>query len=115
MDQLREGIGLRGYGQKNPKLEYKREGFRMFTEMMGAIYYDAVQRLFSVEIVTEESLEKMEQKEQKKEQEVQKNTTTKVEKEPQKRIAPKVGRNDPCPCGSGKKFKKCCAGKGIYD
>ncbi|MCK5807429.1 preprotein translocase subunit SecA [bacterium] len=115
MDQLREGIGLRGYGQKNPKLEYKREGFRMFTEMMGSVYYDAVQRLFSVEIVTEESLDKMEQKEQKKEREVQKNTTTQLEKEPRKREAPKVGRNDPCPCGSGRKFKKCCAGKGLYD
>ena len=87
----------------------------MFTEMMSAIYRDSVQRLFSVEIVTEESLEKMEQKEQKKEQEVQKNTTVNTVKEPKRRQTPKVGRNDPCPCGSGKKFKKCCMGKGIYD
>ncbi len=116
MDHLREGIGLRGYGQKNPKLEYKREGFRMFSEMMTNIYQESVQRLFSVEIVTEESLEKMEQKEQKKEQEVQKNTmANEVQKEPIKRTLPKIGRNDPCPCGSGKKFKKCCMGKGIYD
>ena len=116
MDHLREGIGLRGYGQKNPKLEYKREGFAMFQDMMFNIYTEAVKRLFSVQVVTQEAVEKFEQKEQKKEAEVQKNTTAPaIEKEPVKRAAPKVGRNDPCPCGSGKKFKQCCMGKGIYD
>ena len=116
MDHLREGIGLRGYGQKNPKLEYKREGFAMFQDMMFSIYTESVKRLFSVQVVTEEAVEKFEQKEQKKEAEVQKNTTAPtLEKEPVKRTAPKVGRNDPCPCGSGKKFKQCCMGKGIYD
>ena len=116
MDHLREGIGLRGYGQKNPKLEYKREGFAMFQDMMFNIYTESVKRLFSVQVVTEEAVEKFEQKEQKKEAEVQKNTTAPtLEKEPVKRTAPKVGRNDPCPCGSGKKFKQCCMGKGIYD
>jgi preprotein translocase, SecA subunit len=116
MDHLREGIGLRGYGQKNPKLEYKREGFAMFQDMMFSIYTEAVKRLFSVQVVTQEAVEKFEQKEQKKEAEVQKNTTApNLEKEPVKRNAPKVGRNDPCPCGSGKKFKQCCMGKGIYD
>jgi len=116
MDHLREGIGLRGYGQKNPKLEYKREGFAMFQDMMFNIYTEAVKRLFSVQVVTQEAVEKFEQKEQKKEAEVQKNTTAPtLEKEPVKRNAPKVGRNDPCPCGSGKKFKQCCMGKGIYD
>lgn len=116
MDHLREGIGLRGYGQKNPKLEYKREGFAMFQDMMFNIYTESVKRLFSVQVVTQEAVEKFEQKEQKKEAEVQKNTTAPtLEKEPVKRTAPKVGRNDPCPCGSGKKFKQCCMGKGIYD
>ena len=116
MDHLREGIGLRGYGQKNPKLEYKREGFAMFQDMMFNIYTESVKRLFSVQVVTQEAVEKFEQKEQKKEAEVQKNTTApNLEKEPVKRTAPKVGRNDPCPCGSGKKFKQCCMGKGIYD
>ena len=116
MDHLREGIGLRGYGQKNPKLEYKREGFAMFQDMMFNIYTEAVKRLFSVQVVTQEAVEKFEQKEQKKEAEVQKNTTAPtLEKEPVKRTAPKVGRNDQCPCGSGKKFKQCCMGKGIYD
>jgi preprotein translocase subunit SecA len=116
MDHLREGIGLRGYGQKNPKLEYKREGFAMFQDMMFNIYTESVKRLFSVQVVTQEAVEKFEQKEQKKEAEVQKNTTAPtLEKEPLKRTAPKIGRNDPCPCGSGKKFKQCCMGKGIYD
>jgi preprotein translocase subunit SecA len=115
MDHLREGIGLRGYGQKNPKLEYKREGFAMFNDMMDSIYTESIKRLFSVQVVTEEAVEKFEKKEQKKEAEVQKNTTAPVEKEPTKRTTPKVGRNDDCPCGSGKKFKRCCMGKGIYD
>ena len=116
MDHLREGIGLRGYGQKNPKLEYKREGFAMFQDMMFSIYTESVKRLFSVQVVTQEAVEKFEQKEQKKEAEVQKNTTAPtLEKEPVKRTAPKIGRNDPCPCGSGKKFKQCCMGKGVYD
>lgn len=117
MDHLREGIGLRGYGQKNPKLEYKREGFQLFVEMMNNIYSESVKRLFAVQIVTKESLEKFEEKEARREQEVQRagGPKTPVEKEPTKRQTPKVGRNDPCPCGSGKKFKKCCAGKGIYD
>ncbi|MBR6245197.1 preprotein translocase subunit SecA [bacterium] len=115
MDHLREGIGLRGYGQKNPKLEYKREGFAMFNDMMDSIYTESIKRLFSVQVVTEEAVEKFEKKEQKKEAEVQKNTTAPVEKEPTKRTTPKIGRNDDCPCGSGKKFKRCCMGKGIYD
>ncbi|HSW59843.1 MAG TPA: preprotein translocase subunit SecA, partial [bacterium] len=115
MDHLREGIGLRGYGQKNPKLEYKREGFRMFTEMINSIYFESVKRLFAVQVVTQEAVEKFEQKEQKKEAEIQRNTTTSIEKEPVKRNTPKVGRNDDCPCGSGQKFKRCCMNKGIYD
>ncbi len=116
MDHLREGIGLRGYGQKDPKLEYKREGFRLFTEMMNNIYAETVRNLFAVQVVDEESIERMEAKEQKKEAQVQRSTTNKdVEKVPLKRTEKKVGRNDPCPCGSGKKFKKCCMGKGIYD
>lgn len=114
MDHLREGIGLRGYGQKNPKLEYKREGFSMFTEMMNNIYNESVKRLFAVQVVTEETIEKFEEKEQRKEAQIQKSTTN-INRDPVKRQVPKVGRNDPCPCGSGKKFKKCCMNKGIYD
>jgi preprotein translocase subunit SecA len=114
MDHLREGIGLRGYGQKNPKLEYKREGFSMFTEMMSNIYNESVKRLFAVQVVTEETIEKFEEKEQRKEAQIQKSTTN-INRETVKRQVPKVGRNDPCPCGSGQKFKKCCMNKGIYD
>ena len=115
MDHLREGIGLRGYGQKNPKLEYKREGFAMFQDMMFNFYTESVKSLFSIN-VEQEGIEKLKQKERKKEAEVQKNTTAPaIEKEPIKRTVPKIGRNDPCPCGSGKKFKQCCMGKRIYD
>ncbi len=117
MDRLREGIGLRGYGQKDPKLEYKKEGFREFTEMMSNVYFDSVRNLFAVKVVTEQSLEKMEEKERKREKEGERVSRNKEEKvkEPKKREKPKIGRNDPCPCGSGQKFKKCCMGKGVYD
>lgn len=114
MDHLREGIGLRGYGQKNPKLEYKREGYRMFTEMMNNIYIESIKRLFAIQLVTQETIEKFESRERRKEQEIQKSTTNR-DREPVKRGVPKPGRNDECPCGSGKKFKKCCVGKGLYD
>ncbi|MFO7735491.1 MAG: preprotein translocase subunit SecA [bacterium] len=117
MDRLREGIGLRGYGQKDPKLEYKKEGFREFTEMMSNVYFDSVRNLFAVKVVTEQSLEKMEEKERKREKEGERVSRNKEEKvkEPKKREKPKIGRNDSCPCGSGRKFKKCCMGKGVYD
>ncbi len=120
MDHLREGIGLRGYGQKNPKLEYKKEGFRMFTEMMENIYIESVKRLFAVQVVTEESIEKFEQKEEEKAKQIQPDEIISRlpppnPSEPVKRQIAKAGRNDDCPCGSGKKFKKCCEGKGLYD
>jgi len=110
MDHLKEGIGLRGYGQKNPLQEYQKEGFEMFEEMIHQIQVDVVQKLFTVEVAREGVLEEME-----------------VQRRPQKmvlshggdggepaRVAPvkregsKVGRNDPCSCGSGKKYKRCC-------
>jgi preprotein translocase subunit SecA len=105
MDHLKEGIGLRGYGQHDPLVEYKREGFDMFAAMMGRIKGDALDRLFHVQAVREAPpppqpaapLPRM---------------TLNRGEEP---VAPKtvhrdqekVGRNDPCPCGSGKKYKKC--------
>ncbi len=110
MDHLKEGVGLRGYGQKNPLQEYQKEGFEMFEEMDHQIQVDVVQKLFTVEVAREGVLEEME-----------------VQRRPQRvvmshggdggepaRVAPvkregsKVGRNDPCSCGSGKKYKRCC-------
>jgi preprotein translocase subunit SecA len=112
MDHLKEGIGLRGYGQRNPLQEYQREGFDMFAEMLGRFEADAVEKLFSVQIATEDDVEKMEERRRQaaREKQLVMAHASAAEPEPQvtvKREAEKVGRNDPCPCGSGKKYKKC--------
>jgi len=108
LDHLKEGIGLRGWGQKNPLIEYKREAFAMFTDMMAMIRRDVVRHIFRL------NLEQFDQHEfeAKREQELDQislNTTdvTADNAQPAPRTEPKVGRNDPCPCGSGKKYKKC--------
>ena len=97
MDQLRQGIGLRAYGQEDPVRAYQNEGFDMFEEMNHSIQEDTVRYLYHVE-----TPEKMERKR------VAQPTST--DREPQKTIVKgrKIGRNEPCPCGSGKKYKKCC-------
>ncbi len=108
MDHLKEGIGLRGYGQKDPLQEYKREGFELFQGMVETIQRDVLKKLFRVQIQEQEEtpreidIERLEKKRRMviSRGEGQKNRTV-------KRSEPKVGRNDPCPCGSGKKYKKC--------
>ncbi len=132
MEALREGIGLQGYGQKDPKKEYKKAGFTMFSEMMERISENTVTKLFRVAIKNEEAaVPSIEQKEREltekgvagksddaeeaaepgapKRKGGQKARTAGdgAKTEPVKRDRPKVGRNDPCPCGSGKKYKKC--------
>jgi preprotein translocase subunit SecA len=97
MDQLRQGIGLRAYGQKDPLVEYKFEAYDMFQEMIGEIQSDVVRYLMRVNVV-EAPKERKNMTENRAEETVKKP----VRKENQ------VGRNDPCPCGSGKKYKKCC-------
>ncbi|MBO4799909.1 MAG: SEC-C domain-containing protein, partial [Lachnospiraceae bacterium] len=101
MDQLRQGIGLAAYGQKDPLVEYRMNGFGMFDEMTANIQEDTVRILFHLQI---------EQKVERKE--VAKVTGTNQDdsavKAPKRREDKKVGRNDPCPCGSGKKYKHCC-------
>jgi preprotein translocase subunit SecA len=105
MDLLKEGIGLRGYGQKDPLIEYKREGFDMFSAMIETIQTDAVERLFHIKAVREEpALGQV----MARPREIQMNRGESVRAEPAHRDNKKVGRNDPCPCGSGKKYKKCC-------
>ena len=119
MAHLREGIGLRGYGQKDPKKEYKKEGFDLFAAMMERIRTNAAKKIFRVQLARqEEEVPQMASK--------QRNTTAshddgnsvygdaadggkKADEKPKtvRRTQPKVGRNDPCPCGSGKKYKKC--------
>jgi len=106
MDHLREGIGLRGYGQKDPIREYQREGYAMFMEMISRIKMDTLEKLCLVRIQREEEVEEIRQKQKQdyvmsRGEDIPANQTIRRDTE-------KVGRNDPCPCGSGKKYKKCC-------
>ncbi len=114
MDYLRQGIHLRGYAQKDPKQEYKREAFTLFSSMLDNLKYDIIRMLGSVEIKTEEDIGAIE--EQRRAEQAQKMQfihadETQMEDDDVvttfKRNENKVGRNDPCPCGSGKKFKSC--------
>ncbi len=104
MQELRQGIGLRAYGQSNPIVEYKREGFDMFEEMIAAIQAETVRRMFLVRVQPQGEV---------KRERVAKVTgesgggDMSVKKQPVVRKGIKIGRNDPCPCGSGKKWKKC--------
>ena len=106
MDHLREGIGLRGYGQKDPIREYQREGYAMFMEMISRIKMDTLEKLCLVRIQREEEVEEIRQK-QKQDYVLSRGEDTPAN-QTIKRDSEKVGRNDPCPCGSGKKYKKCC-------
>jgi len=117
MDHLRQGIHLRGYAQKNPKQEYKRESFELFSEMLENLKVDVVGILSKVQVRAEEDVEKVEEQHRKSEnapREYQHEEAEHVGGEaPQSaqvmaRSEPKVGRNDPCPCGSGQKYKQCC-------
>jgi len=113
MDHLKEGIGLRGYGQKNPLNEYKREGFEMFAGMIETVKQQTLKTLFRVQLAKEEDVDR-EALEKKKRQQAEMRLSRggqeagPTQQQPLKREGEKVGRNDPCPCGSGKKHKKCC-------
>ena len=108
MDDLKQGIGLRAYGQHDPVIAYKEEGYEMFSAMIQAIREDTVRRMFLVQLKTNQEV---------KRERVAKETgtaaanQTQVKKQPVRKTAAKVGPNDPCPCGSGKKYKKCCMQK----
>jgi preprotein translocase subunit SecA len=105
MDHLKEGIGLRGYGQRDPLVEYKKEAFHVFSEMSDRISSEVVSRLFKIQIAREEDARK---KISLKPAKIQYNKAG-GEGKPQTVIkSKKAGRNDPCICGSGKKYKKCC-------
>jgi preprotein translocase SecA subunit len=111
MDHLKEGIGLRGYGQKNPLQEYQKEGFEMFEEMIQRVQEDVVQKLFTVEIAREAVAQEVAMQQPRPQRMVLSHGGENVEPgraAPTKRQGEKVGRNDPCPCGSGKKYKRCC-------
>jgi preprotein translocase subunit SecA len=127
MDYLRQGIYLRGYAQKQPKQEFKREAFELFQNMLEQVKAEVVQRLARIRIQTQQEVDALEER-QRVEQErralefkhaetdtlaaASRAEATVAEavpevQEPIFRDQPKVGRNDPCPCGSGKKFKQC--------
>ena len=108
MDELKQGIGLRAYGQHDPVVAYKEEGFQMFQAMIQAIKEETIRRMFLVQLRTNQEV---------KREKVAKETGTAgaaaatVKKQPVRTAGKKVGPNDPCPCGSGKKYKKCCMQK----
>jgi len=108
MDSLRDGIRLRAYGNKDPKKEYKKEGYGMFVEMVDSIQRNVLQRTFQVQL--EKGTDISRRRPRKKRRTVEGKGET-VQKRTVRRDHPKVGRNEPCPCGSGKKYKKCCMGR----
>ncbi len=122
MDQLRQGIGLRAYAQKNPKQEYKRESFAMFEELLANIKYETIRFLSHIQIASDDDMRKLEEQRRKEQegreyqhaqsaslaqQDNQSSDDGAQAVQPIQRVGPKVGRNDPCPCGSGKKYKQC--------
>jgi len=108
IDYLKEGIGLRSYGQRNPKEEYKREAYNLFMEMMGRIRQEIIMKLFRVQLAQDEDIARMEDEQRKKKNFLNRHSGSGSPGKPVARDEEKVGRNDPCPCGSGKKYKKCC-------
>jgi len=114
MDHLRQGIHLRGYAQKNPKQEYKRESFELFTSMLEGLKSEVTKVLCRVQVRAEEDVETVEEQRRqadsapKEYQHESSNQLADEKPESVVRDTPKVGRNEPCPCGSGKKYKQCC-------
>ena len=132
MEHLRDGIGLRGYGQRDPKQEYKREGYDIFVDMMAGVSSNVATKVAKVQVRKETDVERMEREdaarheaqerqmvmrhggevdpgsdEEEGPQQAQPARPARVVAQPVRRESPKIGRNDPCPCGSGLKFKKC--------
>ncbi len=105
MDHLKEGVGLRGYGQKDPLVEYKKEGFTLFKLMDDQVKTDVISKLFRVQVTSPEQVEEIAPKRQ--QPMFFHSGGEEAAPPPTKREEDKVGRNDPCPCGSGKKYKKC--------
>ncbi|BAJ03995.1 preprotein translocase subunit SecA [Shewanella violacea] len=119
MDHLRQGIHLRGYAQKNPKQEYKRESFEMFQEMLESLKHDVISVMSKVQVQAQSDVEEMEERRRQEEANVRRDyqhaaaeplvggEQAQAEHTPTVREGVKVGRNDPCPCGSGRKYKTC--------
>ncbi len=119
MDHLKEGIGLRAYSQRDPLVEYKRDSFEMFGSMKERIETDAVRFLFRLDPMTSEERDREEERRRREQDAIfaaasrsAAGVAARGGVQSVKRGKPKVGRNEPCPCGSGKKFKKCCGAGG---
>ncbi len=110
MDHLKEGIGLRGYAQKNPLHEYKKEGFELFSDMIFRMKSESILRLMRVQVTREEDVARLEPAEKKQPLVFSKGEAAREKdiSKTVKRPSQKLGRNAPCPCGSGRKYKKCC-------
>ncbi|OEU50300.1 MAG: preprotein translocase subunit SecA [Desulfuromonadales bacterium C00003096] len=108
IDHLKEGIGLRGYAQQDPKEAYKREAYGLFMEMMGRIRQEVIEKLFRIQLAREDDVERMEEQQRRRRIEFNRVGGEDQMRKPVIRQEKKVGRNDPCPCGSGQKYKKCC-------
>jgi preprotein translocase subunit SecA len=102
LDHLKEGIGLRGYGQKDPLREYQRESFELFLDMLDRVSQDTISKLFAIQPARHEDVEATVRPE------APVIFMNRGEEATREQKSSKVGRNDPCPCGSGKKYKKCC-------
>jgi preprotein translocase subunit SecA len=107
MDHLKEGIGLRGYAQVNPLTEYQKEGFTMFEALMAVMQQDVIEKVFSVQVQRQQDVEQIQQPKPQRVVMSHGGESETPAATPAKRDAEKVGRNDPCPCGSGKKYKRC--------
>jgi preprotein translocase subunit SecA len=121
MDHLRQGIHLRGYAQKNPKQEYKRESFELFQQMLETLKHDVISVLSKVQVQAQSDVDEMEQRRREEEAKIQRDyqhASAQALGDSEENAAPakpqtvirdgeKVGRNDPCPCGSGQKYKQC--------
>ena len=112
MDTLKTGIGLRGYNQKDPLVEYKKESYHLFMELRSNIKYEIIRILFKIQLVSQDEQEKQMQNMKESMGEVNENITTSLESNVSTKIQKKIARNEPCPCGSGKKYKQCCGKSG---
>jgi preprotein translocase subunit SecA len=107
MDHLRDGIGLRGYAQVDPLRAYQREGYDMFLSMINRIQDETIRTLFHIRLRQEQQYQELEHRQSR----MSFSHGGEGEQSPVKRESQKVGRNVLCPCGSGKKYKKCCGAK----
>jgi len=115
MDTLKTGIGLRGYNQKDPLVEYKKESYNMFVEFVNNIKLEIIKVLFTIQLQSKEDAQKEQEALEKMKEEMGKATENLVTNLDQEKVAKsdkKIARNEPCPCGSGKKYKQCCGKSG---